>query len=75
MAIKKCKRIFEDLVDCKRILREALRCFVFSSAAGEHLVQAESQELAIARIARMAEAAARNVVQVLDFFIPGGALS
>ena len=63
-------------MDCKRILREALRCLaVFSSAAGEHLVQAESQELAIARIARMAEAAARNVVQVLDFFIPGGALS
>eukprot|EP00438_Fugacium_kawagutii_P026251 Skav233566 [mRNA] locus=scaffold563:703174:704010:- [translate_table: standard] len=45
VAIKKCKRIFEDLVDCKRILREAY----------SHGMPSWNM----------------NVVQVLDFFIPG----
>ena len=44
VAIKKCKRIFEDLVDCKRILRE---------------------------VSILSKLSHRNVVQVLDFFIPG----
>eukprot|EP00913_Durusdinium_trenchii_P023906 g22451.t1 len=33
VAIKKCKRIFEDLVDCKRILREASGLRARSSSA------------------------------------------
>eukprot|EP00434_Breviolum_minutum_P016897 symbB.v1.2.014908.t1/scaffold1101.1/size137853/18 len=44
VAIKKCKRIFEDLVDCKRILRE---------------------------VSILSKLSHGNVVQVLDFFIPG----